>query len=313
MSAATPGRASRMPAPPAVGSRESRAAAAFLAPALGLILLLFVLPAAASVLLSVTDFDLYAIADLANVRFVGLANYRGLLSDPVFWIAVRNTFYFVLAGGPLTILVALGAALLVNARGLRFPGIFRTAFFAPYITTLVAVAVVWRYLYNARFGWLNHFLGFFGVSPIDWLGDPRWAMPAIILLAIWKNFGYSMVLFLAGLQNIPEHLYEAARIDGAGTWPQFRHITLPMLAPTFFFISVITAIGYFQVFAEPYVMTSAGTMGGPVNATMTIALLMYKAGFRFWNLGMAAAIAFVLFLIVLAATLLQSRLQKQKA
>ncbi len=174
--------------------------------------------------------------------------------------------------------------------------------------TLVAVAVVWRYLYHPHYGLLNYGLSLLGLGPIDWLGDPNWAMPAIILLAIWKNFGYNMIIFIAGLQSIPEHLYEAARIDGANAWRQFWHVTLPMLSPTFLFVGIITMIGYFQLFAEPYVMTQ----GGPSNSTLSVVLLMYEEGFRWWNMGYASAVAFILFAIIMSATLLQLRLRKGK-
>lgn len=291
-----------------IGRRaEVRAAFLFLAPGLSAIGLFFLLPVLAVLLLSFTDFDLYALADSDNTRLVGLRNYGALLQSDVFWIALRNTLLFAFVGGPLTVAVSLGAALLVNARVVRFKGFFRTAFFAPFVTTLVAVSVVWKYLYHPRFGLLNSALGLVGIPPIDWLGDPRWALPALILLAVWKNFGYNMVLFLAGLQSIPPQLYEAARIDGAGLWREFLHVTLPMLAPTSLFVGVITAIGYLQLFAEPYVMTRGG---GPVNATLSVVLFMYKEGFRWWNMGFAAAVAFVLFLVILAATLVQIRLQK---
>ena len=184
---------------------------------------------------------------------------------------------------------------------------FRSALFMPVVTTLVAVAVVWRYLYHPRYGLLNYGLGLIGgVGPIDWLGDPNWAMPAIILMAVWKNFGFNMIIFIASLQSIPQHLYEAARIDGADVWRQFRHVTLPLLGPTFVFVTLITLIGYFQLFAEPYVMTQ----GGPAHSTLSIVLFMYEQGFRWWDLGYAAAVAFVLFLIILAATFLQLKLQK---
>jgi multiple sugar transport system permease protein len=289
---------------------EVRAAFLFLAPGLSAIGLFFLLPVLAVLLLSFTDFDLYALADPDNARLVGLRNYAALLHSDVFWLALRNTLIFAFVGGPLTVAVSLGAALLVNARGVRLKGFFRTAFFAPFVTTLVAVSVVWKYLYHPRFGLLNAALGLVGIPPIDWLGDPRWALPALILLAVWKNFGYNMVLFLAGLQSIPPQLYEAARIDGAGWWREFLHVTLPMLAPTTLFVGVITAIGYLQVFAEPYVMTRGG---GPVNATLSVVLLMYKEGFRWWNMGFAAAVAFALFLVILAATLVQFRLQKGAA
>ena len=283
------------------------AAYAFVAPALILIGVFFFLPVGAALLLSFTDFDIYGVADFDNVRFVGLQNYGRLLETPLFWTSLKNTFYFALVGGPLSIAVSLGAAMLLNAKTVRFRTFFRTIYFAPFVTTLVAVAIVWRYLYHARYGLLNYSLGFFGIDPIDWLGDPRWAMPAIILLAVWKNFGYNMLIFIAGLQAIPEELYEAARIDGANAWRRFVHVTLPSLGPVMLFVSVITMIGYFQLFAEPYVMTQ----GGPVRATTSLVLFMYEEGFRWWRMGFAATIAFVLFVVILAFTMLQFRLQRR--
>jgi multiple sugar transport system permease protein len=288
---------------------QARAAWYFLAPALLLIGIFFLLPVFASLFLSVTDFDIYAIGDASLIRFVGATNYANLLHNPTFWTAVENTFYFALVGGPLTVAVSLGAALLVNARALRFRGLFRTIYFTPFVTTLVAIAVVWRYLYHPRYGLLNYFLGHLGIGPIDWLGNPHWAMPAIIIMAVWKNFGYNMLIFIAGLQSIPEELYEAARIDGAGAWRRFRHITIPQLAPTFLFVGVITMIGYFQLFAEPYVMTG----GGPLQATTSLVLFMYEEGFRWWRMGNAAAIAFILFVIILLWTVLQMRVQRERA
>ena len=282
------------------------AAAVLAGPALLVIGLFFFVPVAASLLLSVTDFDIYAVADLSALRFVGLDNYTALLADPLFWRAMRNTFYFVLVGGPLSIAVSLGAALLVDARVARWKGLFRTVFFLPVTTTIVAVAVVWRYLYHPRYGLLNQALLALGFAPIDWLGDPAWSMPAIILMAVWKNFGFNMIVLLAGLQSIPERLYEAASLDGAGPWRRFTAITLPMLAPTLGFVTLLTAIGYFQLFAEPYVMTQ----GGPAGSTRSVVLLMYEEGFRWWNLGRAAAMAFLLFLVILAATALQLRLRR---
>ena len=278
---------------------------AFLAPALAAITAFFFVPVVASVCLSLTDFDIYALAHRANLRFVGVENYVHLLHDPLFWVALRNTAYFVAVGGPLSVLASLGAALLLTPRFVRLRTVFRTIFFLPVVTTLVAVAVVWRYIYHPRFGLLNYGFAVLGIGPIDWLGDPRWAMPSIILLAIWKNFGFNMVIFMAGLQSIPDRLYEAASIDGARSWNQFRHVTLPMLAPTFFFVALMTAIGYVQLFAEPYVMTE----GGPAHSTLSIVLLMYAHGFRWWNMGYAAAVAFVLFAIILSLTLLLMRLR----
>lgn len=288
--------------------REARAAWLFVTPALTLFAVFFLVPVAAGLLLSLTDFDLYAIGSPGAARFVGLRNYLQALTNPVFWIALKNTLYFVLVGGPLAVVVSLGAALLVNARLVRLKGLFRTIFFAPVVTTLVAVAIVWRYLYHPHYGLLNHALGVVGIGPIDWLGDPHWAMPAIILLAVWKNFGYNMLIFIAGLQSIPSEQYEAAAIDGAGAAGQFRHVTLPGLAPTFLFVGVTTMIGYFQLFAEPYVMTQ----GGPLKSTTSVVLLMYEEGFRWWRMGMASAIAFILLAITLAGTLVQMRLQRER-
>lgn len=284
-------------------TRQGRAAFFLLLPALTLITLFYLIPVVGSLALSLTDFDIYSVGDAANTRFVGARNYDAMLRNPVFWQALRNTLYFSLVGGPLTILVALGAALLLNAKLARFKSLFRTIYFAPVVTSIVAVAVVWRYVYHTRVGIMNRLLEAVGIAPIDWLGDPRWAMPALILLAIWRGFGYAMVIFLAGLQGVPEELYEAARIDGAGPLKQFWHVTLPELTPTFLFVGVVTAIGFVQVFAEPYVMTPDG---GPLNATLTIVMLMYREGFRWWNMGYAAAIAFILFALVLAGTFLQS-------
>lgn len=283
--------------------RVDRAAWWFVAPALLVIAVFFFFPIVAAFLISLTDFDIYALADLANLRFVGLSNYAKLLETPLFWQALGNTLYFVVAGVPLSIAASLGAALLLNSRLARFKPLFRTALFAPVVTTLVAVAVIWRYLFNTRYGLLNYALGAIGIDPVDWLGDPHWAMPAIILFAVWKNFGYNMIIFLAGLQSIPEELYEAARIDGASLWRQFRSITLPMLSPVVLLVTILTVAGYFQLFAEPYVMTQ----GGPLQSTVSVLYFMYEEGFKWWNLGSASAVAFVLFLLIFAVTALQLR------
>jgi multiple sugar transport system permease protein len=280
---------------------QGRAAWLFLTPALVVLGATFFLPIAASLGLSFTDFDIYAVGQLDNVRAVGPRNYVSLVSSPLFWLALRNTLYFVLVGGPLSLLGALAAALLVNAKLARFKGFFRTVYFAPFVTTLVAVAIVWRYLYHPTYGLLNYGLGALGIGPVDWLGNPRWAMPAIIVMAVWKSFGYNMLILIAGLQAIPDELYEAAVLDGAGAWRRFRHVTLPMLGPTLVFVGLVTMIGYFQVFAEPYVMTQ----GGPLRSTTTMVLLMYEEGFRWWRMGYAAAIAFVLFALILGGMLVQ--------
>ena len=281
----------------------------FVAPALLVIGVFFFLPVFAALVMSLTDFDIYALADLRNLRFVGLSNYIALLQTPLFWQAFGNTLYFVVVGVPLSIGVSLGAALLLHSRLARFKAFFRTALFAPVVTTLVAVAVIWRYLFNTRYGLLNYALGGIGIQPIDWLGDPHWAMPAIIVFAVWKNFGYNMIILLAGLQSIPEDLYEAARIDGASIWRQFRYVTLPVLAPILLMVSILTIAGYFHLFAEPYVMTQ----GGPLQSTVSVLYLMYEEGFKWWNLGSASAVAFILFLVIFGITALQLRYTRQGA
>jgi multiple sugar transport system permease protein len=274
------------------------AAWGFAAPALAIIGGFFLLPVAAALALSFTDFDLYALASLDNLRFVGLDNYFLLLQTPLFWKALGNTLYFVAVGVPLSIGLSLCAALLLNSPLARAQGFFRTALFAPVVTTLVAVAVVWRYLFHTRYGLVNEALAALAIDPVDWLGDPHWAMPTIILLAVWKNFGYNMVILLAGLQAIPRELYESARVDGATQWQQFRHVTLPGLGPLLSLVSVLTMAGYFQLFAEPYVMTE----GGPLKSTLSVLYFMYEQGFKWWNLGVASAVAFLLFGLVFAAS-----------
>ena len=286
--------------------RYTSAAYLFLTPAMTAIFVFFFVPVLAALLMSFTDFDIYSLGDITRARFIGFANYVDLFHNPLFWKALRNTAYFVVVGVPLSILASMLAATAINSKLLRFKSFFRLSFFLPVVTTLVAVAVIWRYIYHTRFGLLNYLLGFAGTSPKDWLGDPRWAMPALIIMAVWKGFGYNMIIFIAGLQNIPETLYEAARLDGANGWQEFRSITLPMLAQTTGFITITTLIGYCQFFAEPYVMTD----GGPLNSTLSIVLLMYKEGFKFWRMGYSAAIAFILFGIILIITLIQLRVQK---
>jgi len=286
---------------------RQRAAWWFLAPALVVLGIFFLLPVVAALGLSLTDYDLYALADIRHLRFVALNNYWDLLHQHKFWSALGHTFYFVLVGVPLSIMVSLGAALLLNSPLVRFKTVFRTALFAPVVTTVVAVAVVWRYIFNTKYGLLNYVFGEVGIHPIDWLGDPHWAMPSIIVFAVWKNFGYNMIIFLAGLQAIPKDLYEAARIDGASALQQFRHITLPMLGPTLLMVGILTVSGYFQLFAEPYVMTE----GGPLQSTTSVLYLMYDEGFKWWNFGAASAVAFLLFVIMFVVTAVMLRLGRR--
>jgi multiple sugar transport system permease protein len=287
--------------------QQSKIAYFFLAPALLAIFIFFFVPVLAAFIISFSDFDIYSLGNFSNARLIGLKNYSVLIGDPLFWKALKNTFFFVVIAGPLSIAVSLAAALLLNSKLIRFKAVFRLTFFLPVVTTLVAVAIVWRFIYHPRFGILNYLLSFLSIQTVDWLGDPFWAMPAIILMSVWKNFGYNMIIFIAGLQNIPIDLYESAEIEGANRWQQFTSITIPMLAPTTIFISLITMIGYFQIFAEPYIMTQ----GGPLNSTLSIVQYMYQEGFRWWNMGYSAALAFILFIIIFVGTVIQLKLKKR--
>jgi multiple sugar transport system permease protein len=289
--------------------KRAQAAWWFVGPALIVLGTFFFVPVLAALAMSVTDFDLYSLNDIGNLRFIGFENYWRLLHEPLFWKSLGNTFYFVVLGVPLSLGASLGAALLVNSKVARFRNVFRTIYFAPVVTTLVAVAVVWRYIFHTRYGFLNYALDWFGLAPIDWMGDPHWAMPAIVIMAVWKNFGYNMIILLAALQSIPEDLYEAARIDGASFWQQFRHVTLPSLRPVLLLVSILTMTGYFQLFAEPYVMTE----GGPLESTKSILFYMYDEGFKWWSLGRASAVAFLLFVIMFFVTLVQLRIGRREA
>ena len=283
-----------------IAARE-RAAWGFIAPALIALAIFFVVPVVSSLLLSLTDFDIYALADLSNLRWIGLENYTRLLGNPLFWQAMKNTVLFAVIGVPLSIAASLGAALLLNARTVKWRPMWRVIFFAPFVTTLVATAVLWNYLLNTRYGVINWALTSIGLPAVDWLGDPATSIPAILFFVVWKTFGYNMLIFLAVLQTVPDELHEAARIDGAGPWSRFRHVTLPAIAPTLLLVSIISVAGFFQLFAEPYVMTQ----GGPAQSTVTVLYFMYEEGFKWWNLGSASAVAFVLFVCIFAVTMLQ--------
>lgn len=288
-------------------TRQERAAWAFSLPVLLVILLVFVLPTVLALALSVTDFSIYAVADWANLRFIGLRNFTDLLSTPLFWRALGNTAVFAALGVPMAIGASLGAALLLHDATVRWKPLWRVLLFAPYVTGVVATAIVWRYLLNTRFGLINYALDAIGVAPVDWLGNPRTSIPAILLFVTWKVFGYNMVVFTAALAAVPQDLMEAARLDGAGAWRRFRHVTLPAIGPTLLLASVMSVAGFLQIFAEPYVMT----LGGPAQSTTTVLYFMFEEGFKWWNLGQASAVAFVLFLLILALTVVQARIGRR--
>ena len=275
----------------------------FAAPAILVLGVFFFAPVIGALVMSFTDFDIYALANLKNLRFVGFDNYINLVTTPLFWKAFGNTCYFALVGAPLSIALSLAMAMALNVPGIGLKSLYRTALFAPYVATLVAAAVIFRYMLDFHYGWANQALMLAGLKPVDWLGDPHFSMPAIILFAVWKNFGYNMLILLAALQKIPDDLYESARVDGAGRWARFVHVTLPGVAPSLWMVGLLTVAGYFQLFAEPYVMTQ----GGPAQSTVSLLYFMYQDGFKYWNLGHASATAFVLFAVLMGISFLRPR------
>ncbi len=288
-------------------THQERAAWLFSAPVLAIIALVFVIPTALAMALSVTDYSIYALADWANLRFVGLGNFIDLFSTPLFWRAMANTAVFAVLGVPMAIGTSLAVALLLNDATVRWKPLWRVLLFAPYVTSIVATAVVWRFLFNERSGLINRALATVGAAPVDWLGNPHTSIPAILIFVTWKIFGYNMIVFTAALSAVPQDLMEAARLDGAGRWGRFRHVTLPAIGPTLLLAAVMSVAGFLQIFAEPYVMT----LGGPAQSTTTILYFMFDEGFKWWNLGQASAVAFVLFLMILALTMVQTRIGRR--
>ena len=274
---------------------------AFAAPFVILFFVFLAFPILASFLLSFTSFGLRDIANPVGTSVVGIKNYVDLFADPKFWKALFNTFYFVVVGVPVTLAIGLLIATALSRGVSRFRTAFRVGYYLPVITSIVAIAVVWRFLLNPDAGLINMLLGGLGIKGPAWLADPVFAMPSIIAMAVWRNLGFAMVVFLAGLQTIPASLYESASIDGAGRWQAFRYVTIPMLRPTILFMTVITTIGYLQLFEEPFVMT----LGGPLDSTLSITMYMYQQGFTFFHQGYASAIAYVLFVIVALIAFLQ--------
>ena len=294
--------------PSAVRLRQHLIGWGFALPFVLIFAIFLAIPIAASLLLSFTDFGLKDLRNPIGTSFVGLQNYQELMGDRKFLTASVNTAVYVLAGVPLTLAAGLAVAIALNSALVRFRTFFRVGYYLPVVTSIVAIAVVWRFVLNPDQGLVNLILGSLGIQGPNWLGDPALAMPAIIAMIVWRNLGFAMVIFLAGLQTIPTSLYEAARIDGAGRWGEFRYVTLPGLRPTLLFVVVTTTIGYLQVFEEPFVMTG----GGPLDKTLSIAMYTYQQGFRFFHQGYAAAIAYVLFVVVAVVAFVQFRLLRSQ-
>jgi multiple sugar transport system permease protein len=274
----------------------------YLLPTLAGMLLLSAGAIAGAFMVSFTRWDL-----VTPPAWAGLENYRAMLESALFWEVFGNTFYFVVLAVPFAVGGSLFLALLVNQR-LRGMAFFRTVYFMPVVSSMVAVALVWSWIYNPEYGLLNDVLSrWFGVRGPEWLADPLWAMPALVIVTVWKGLGYNMLLFLAGLQNIPQELYDAALTDGARAWSRFKHVTLPILSPTTFFVVVISIINAFQVFEQTFILTR----GGPANATRTLSYFIYENAFQFFRMGYASAMAVVLFILLFSITLIQLRLQKR--
>lgn len=279
----------------------------FIAPAIILLAVFSLLPIFVALFISFTDMDLAGLADYSNLSFVGLKNYVNVLSDPVFLKAIFNTLFYVLIGVPLVIITSLGVALMINLGTSKIFKVFRVVYYLPSVTNVVAVAVVWAYLYNPAFGLFNYILESMNLSAIPWLTEPTVAKISLILMALWRAVGLNMIIFIAALQGIPKSYYEAAQLDGASTWQQVTSITLPMLRFAIFFVSITTMIGWLQFFEEPFIMTK----GGPLDGTMSAALFIYKNGFQLSNFGYAAAGSFILFIAVIAVTLVQYKVQNK--
>ncbi|PFG18621.1 carbohydrate ABC transporter permease [Serinibacter salmoneus] len=263
-------------------------------------------PLLASFAMSFTDFTIRDIRDPFAVNIVGLDNFIGVFSDELFRKSLLNTFYFVLVGIPLTMVLGLALAVALNSGIERFRAVFRVGYYTPVVTSIVAVAVVWRFILQDS-GLLNTVLGWFGISGPDWLNDPTWAMPSIIAMAAWRNMGTLMIIFLAGLQAIPSEVYEAAEMDGAGPWRRFTMMTVPLMRPTLLLGAVLLSVGFLQVFEEPFVMTS----GGPLNSTLSISYFVYNQ-FGYGAYSFASAGAYVLFALIAALSAVQFRLLRSK-
>lgn len=259
-------------------------------------------PVVASFLLGFTSWDL-----LTPPKWIGLENYRNMLFEmPLFWQMLRNTFYYTVLFVPASVILPLIVAVVMNQqlRGITF---YRSVYFLPVVTSTVAVALVWQWLYNPEFGPLNYLLKLIDIKGPAWLTSPQWAMPALVIMSVWQVIGYNMVIYLAGLQGIPEEFYEAAALDGATRLRQFFHITVPLISPTTFFVLIISVINALQVFEQTYILTQ----GGPAYATLTIAYYIYQQAFQWFHMGFGAALAYVLFVIILIVTLIQFRVQKR--
>jgi len=286
---------------PAADRSKYLALAVLLLPSLAGMAVFLMAPVLSSLVLSFSEWDL-----IGGIHWVGFDNYVTALADPAVLGALRNTLTFILGYLPSVVLIALGLALLLNHR-IRGRVVFRAIYFVPVVTSWVAVSLIWKWLLNPQYGLINFALGAIGIKGPGWLFDPAWAMTGVVLTSVWKDIGFVTVIYLAGLQDIPEPLYEAAALDGATPWQRFWSITFPMLAPTTFFVTTISLISSFQVFDQVWIMTQ----GGPAGATSVMVEQIYKNAFSYYKMGYASAISWVLFALIFAVTIAQNLLQKR--
>ncbi|WP_064094062.1 carbohydrate ABC transporter permease [Rossellomorea aquimaris] len=278
----------------------------FIAPAVIILTVFSIIPIIVAFFISFTDLDLKGLADWSNISFIGFENYSKLITDDLFHKSIINTLFYVVIGVPLVIIFSLGIALLLNYGTSSLFKVFRGVYYMPSITNIIAVAVIWGFLYNTEYGLFNYLLSLLDVDKIPWLGEPTIAKLSLIVLAVWKGIGINMIIFLAALQGIPKSYYEAAEMDGANRLQVLFNVTIPLLRYATFFVTITTLIGWLQFFEEPFVMTN----GGPLDGTISMALFIYKKGFQFSEFGYAAAGSFILFIFIILITLFQFKLRK---
>lgn len=300
-------------------TREALAGYLYLLPAVAVLLVFRIVPIVLSIRMSLYDWRM-----AGPVAFLGIQNYLAVLRDPVFWHSLLNTGWYIIFEVPLTMIISLLIALLLNQR-IRGLGLYRTIYYLPVVTSIVAVSVVWKWLFNPERGLLNYFLSWFHIDGVRWLQDPRGlfqlalgtygqnlpvalrgpsvALLSLVIMGIWKALGYNIVIFLAGLQNIPKTYYEAARIDGAGRLRTFWNITWPLISPTTYYVLIMSSIAAFETFAQVWIMTSPA--GGPLGTTKTVMYYFYENSFDLWRLGYGASVAFIAFIIILVLTIVQ--------
>lgn len=288
---------------------KQKSAYMFIAPSFLLFAVFLIIPVFASLYWSFTEYNI-----LQPPKFVGFQNYANILfHDPRFWKAMTNTVIFVVGTVPTSIVISLLLAMAID-QNIRFKNWFKTFFFIPSITSIIAISVIWKWLYaSGKYGLFNHFLSSVGIPPVNWLGID-WTLPSIIMMSVWGGLGYNMILFIAGLQGIPHVFYEAAEVDGASDWDKFRNVTLPLLRPTMLFVTIMSIISAFQVFEQVYIMTynSEGAVGGTLDCALTIVAYLYETGFQRFAMGYASALAYLIFFVLFIVTIINMKIVEKK-